>query len=53
MKQSDKELFIELERYKDGTSRMKCKYCGNTYRLSHHTVDNFNFCPKCGKAKEA
>ena len=41
-----------LEKYKDGTSRMMCKKCKNTYRLSEHTVTAFKFCPNCGKSVE-
>jgi len=48
----DNQLFTELEHYSDGTTRMMCKKCKNTYRLSRLTVLAFNYCPNCGSKRE-
>lgn len=40
--------WTELEHYKDGTSRMMCNKCKNTYRLSYYTVMGFKYAPCCG-----
>ena len=45
-------IWNELEHYHDGTSRMQCKGCKNTMRLSRHTVYGFKFCPNCGLPAE-